>query len=650
MEALNPSPKDTFHVGQITINQVKDRIYFTRCEYVDNTLRTRCDLYFNYLDPQGNLVGRPIEVAELNQRNSTLTHPSLGWDPVREREVLYFASDRPGTRGNMDIWRSELVRGRFTPPTNDLAINTKGNEITPFYQNGILYFSSDGQPDRYGGYDIFYTPDPQSSKPFNLGQKINSSADESYYSRNEEGNLAYFSSNRLTSNTLGIRDDLKESGSQDIYYYLISKPSCTLEVNAFSACPGSGATAQQALDDVTVRLFDITEGEKPAGRQGIEPSFTGENNYRFDHVLRPNRKYRLVGTRDGFAPQEQILDFLDGRRPCVAGVENIELHFRCDQPLLEVRVYQQKQEVRDAVVRIIPVSGGNQSLRGQSKKAASGAQIPCGVENNWSVSYADEKRIAPFTEATPIEFDQTYLIIADLDRPEGLGLGFTWYEASSESDVFCGKACRDMVSIDLETIPNVQLFFEAGVPGPDPYDVSNLSYLMTLDRYQKRKALYLEQFPASDRSEGNLARRAQLEQFFSEQLDQSFPAFYEFLQQATDLLCQNIPITLEAKACTTPGSVRLSQRQEEYIQHLLNRRLESIQQELLGFGLSRERWDGLFRFKSVKQTCEESGQLPTSAPEAWLEQEKDGLSPASIDSAPGRRVELSLKIGQGIEN
>lgn len=642
LTSINPSAKDTFHVGQTTLNQARDRLYFTRCEYVGQTLQTRCDLYYHQLDPQGNPIGNAIEVTELNLRSSTLTHPSLGWDPVREREVLFFASDRPGTRGNMDIWRSEWIDGHFTAPTNELVINTPGNEITPFYQNGVLYFSSDGQPDRYGGYDIFYTPDPQRREPFNMGQKINSSADESYYSRDKDGNLAYFSSNRLATYTLGVRDDLKESGSQDIYYYLILKPSCTLEVSAFTDCSGN----RKALEDVTVTLFDITEGDNIDRQTGMEPSFYGDHTYRFDNVLQPDRKYLIVGTRDGFETQRQVLDFLDGRRPCENGIETVALDFSCDAPTLEVQVYHQNLELHNAVVHIIPlVENARNGAVTSEQKVASGAQIPCSTTANWQLSGTGQQVTGPLTESVPIAFDQTYLVLAQERQLNGVLYGYGIYRASDESDVFCEKTCRDVFRVDVELLPDVKLFFEKGMPGPDPYDVSNLSYLMTLDRYQRRKTAYLDQFPA-----GATQHQAELELFFNEELDQSFPAFYEFLQQATDLLCQNIPITLEAKACTTPSTVTLTPKQQTYMTHLANRRLESIYQELLGFGLSTERWSDLFTYKTVSGPCEAEPQVPPAVMDAWLEHENAGIAPFHIEAARSRRVELSLSIGKKTEN
>ncbi len=44
---------------------------------------------------------------------------------------LYFASDRPGGKGELDIWVSERANGNWQPPRNVAAVNTPDNEGWP---------------------------------------------------------------------------------------------------------------------------------------------------------------------------------------------------------------------------------------------------------------------------------------------------------------------------------------------------------------------------------------------------------------------------------------------------------------------------------------------------------------------------------------
>jgi len=92
--------------------------------------------------------------------------------------------------------------GIWEKPVNlGTSINTEGSEISPFLSEDKrrLYFASDGHGGA-GGMDIFmaerlYDSWLVWSKPVNLGNKINSSSFDAYYSIYGDS-LAFFSSNR----------------------------------------------------------------------------------------------------------------------------------------------------------------------------------------------------------------------------------------------------------------------------------------------------------------------------------------------------------------------------------------------------------------------------------------------------------------------
>jgi outer membrane protein OmpA-like peptidoglycan-associated protein len=73
-------------------------------------------------------------------------------------KTMYFASNRPGGEGELDIWTSELAPdGSWEQPVNcGNEINTAYDENTPFYdpETEALYFSSIGHMSM-GNYDIF---------------------------------------------------------------------------------------------------------------------------------------------------------------------------------------------------------------------------------------------------------------------------------------------------------------------------------------------------------------------------------------------------------------------------------------------------------------------------------------------------------------
>jgi outer membrane protein OmpA-like peptidoglycan-associated protein len=166
---------------------------FTACNRSDGL--GRCDLYWSirrgdkWSTPQN--MGRPINSAYRE------TQPSI----TPDGRTLYFASDRPGGKGNHDIWVSyKDSADHWTVPENlGDSINSTGTEMSPFIHpdNQSLYYSSDGLIG-LGGYDIFVSrrnKEGKWRKAVNLGYPINTNRDEIGLVVNARGDKAYFASN-----------------------------------------------------------------------------------------------------------------------------------------------------------------------------------------------------------------------------------------------------------------------------------------------------------------------------------------------------------------------------------------------------------------------------------------------------------------------
>lgn len=99
--------------------------------------------------------------------------------------TLYFASDRPGGFGGIDLYvtKKDPKSGQWSVPQNlGPKINTKGNEKTPFIHSDseTLYFSSDGHYG-FGKMDIFYVRKDEKGEwddPVNIGSPINGPDDD----------------------------------------------------------------------------------------------------------------------------------------------------------------------------------------------------------------------------------------------------------------------------------------------------------------------------------------------------------------------------------------------------------------------------------------------------------------------------------------
>ncbi|MFT5245838.1 MAG: hypothetical protein ACI943_000572 [Gammaproteobacteria bacterium] len=164
-------------------------VYFCDCG-TDN----RCSIM------RGEWKDGKIEGSEklINVNKSEYTSTMPHWAIVGGREVLFFVTDRAGGEGKLDIWWSELQGGQPQPPVNcSDKINTPDNEVTPFYLDGHLYFSSDWHVG-FGGFDVFKSKGVHRDfgEADNLGYPINSAANDLYYSYFSWANTGYFASNR----------------------------------------------------------------------------------------------------------------------------------------------------------------------------------------------------------------------------------------------------------------------------------------------------------------------------------------------------------------------------------------------------------------------------------------------------------------------
>ncbi|HRF41117.1 MAG TPA: hypothetical protein PK198_20135, partial [Saprospiraceae bacterium] len=124
--------------------------------------------------------------------------------------------------------------------------NTPGNEETPFFRDGTLYFSSDGHP-TFGGYDLFFTVwDGTSwSAPANMGAGYNTSVDDQSLSLDAEGYKGF-----LTSNRAGGRSLRSKTCCDDIYAFEIARISANLVVGVFD-------DAKKPLNGTSIGLIEM---------------------------------------------------------------------------------------------------------------------------------------------------------------------------------------------------------------------------------------------------------------------------------------------------------------------------------------------------------------------------------------------------------
>ncbi|MFN8208670.1 MAG: OmpA family protein [Bacteroidales bacterium] len=136
------------------------------------------------------------------------SHASLTKDGKR----LYFASNRNGGQGEMDIYYSDkLANGEWGPAVNiGPVINTPLSEDSPFItaDGKTLFFASQGH-ENMGGFDLFKSDinaNGEWSAPVNLGFPVNKTDDDLFFVPVGDGSSGYMALYEKTG-----------FGDQDIY-------------------------------------------------------------------------------------------------------------------------------------------------------------------------------------------------------------------------------------------------------------------------------------------------------------------------------------------------------------------------------------------------------------------------------------------------
>ncbi|MEY4927893.1 MAG: hypothetical protein RI894_2329, partial [Bacteroidota bacterium] len=194
--------------------------------------------------------------------NSSTTMPFV-LDAGRGDDLLYFASNRKGSKGGYDIW--SVVRhpeGTYDNLQNLADINTVTDELSPFVdKEGMLYFSSNGHPS-YGGYDVFsYQVVEQEPIIKNLGKPINSPADDLYFNTNSTGTNGFLVSNRVGTR---VFDENNPTCSDDIFTVKIMRKKPIKDKTTPKNPVANSTMGKEVRKDIIVEGSDPAFADKPA--------------------------------------------------------------------------------------------------------------------------------------------------------------------------------------------------------------------------------------------------------------------------------------------------------------------------------------------------------------------------------------------------
>lgn len=224
------------HSGNVAYDEVNQCVYLTYGD-PNSFSEILSQIYVSYY--RNGKWSTPKKLGRnINLPNYTSTQPAVAHKDGTT--LLFYASNRPGGSGGMDIWYSVVDGDKFSPSVNlGSPVNTVGDEITPFYcdATGELYFSSDYHYG-YGGFDIFCSEGfrDQWTKPENLGGKMNSPANDLYFTVNTNDTLSGF----LTTNRKGS--------------YFIADNTCCNDIYSWQRTPDTIPVEKPKRDSIVVKV------------------------------------------------------------------------------------------------------------------------------------------------------------------------------------------------------------------------------------------------------------------------------------------------------------------------------------------------------------------------------------------------------------
>ena len=294
---LSPRLSTNLHDGPANIDTTDKKIYLTRL------LRTPKNEVLQIFVAEMNADKiQKTQPFEHNSNEYSLIHPTFS----DNNQLLFFASNQPTeNKGGFDIYycQKKTDGSWANPKPIEGAVNSIGNELFPYYRNGVLYFSSDGHYG-YGGLDLFSSKSTDNYDIVtNLHAPINSHDDDFsiMFIDDEKG---YFASDRPGG-----------KGLDDIYGFeaiagLEKQQLKTISgVFEFNKLPQAGAL---------IALYDENGTE-------IMRVITNENGFYSFSNLEPDKSYSIRPIEDNDYGEIYIID--EDKKKVMLLDKNASFHF-----------------------------------------------------------------------------------------------------------------------------------------------------------------------------------------------------------------------------------------------------------------------------------------------------------------------------------
>lgn len=355
--------KENLHLGKIAYSSLTYTYYFTGCEQSAKT-GVRCDLYTAKVE-NGKIGEIEKMPSPVNGLGINTTQPAVRMDTARKMDLLYFASERPGGQGGLDIYYTyyQKRQKRWKEPRNmGRLINTPDTDCSPYFDNytGSLFFSSDGHA-TMGGLDVFQSRfiDKRFQRPINVGAPINSPQDDLDFVLGSDTTSGFVVSNRP-----GGTPYFHETCCDDIWEFkaLPPKPfNCDLALSVSGEADTIPSDFQIVLATEDLKTHKITMD-----------TLTLEDG-RLNFPLDKDRRYTFRYKGSGIVTDS--LEFVTGHNAKTNSVSRV-IELEKDEPEILVIPDEIPTEDKPFVLKNVQYEYGSSELTPQAKRIVELSLVP----------------------------------------------------------------------------------------------------------------------------------------------------------------------------------------------------------------------------------------------------------------------------------
>ncbi|GAB3828529.1 OmpA family protein [Pontibacter rugosus] len=279
-----------YNEGSACLSRDGNTLYFARCEAPDGY--GNCDIYKATKQADGSWGQIQNLGAKVNS-DAWDSQPSLS----KSEDTLYFASDRLGGFGLSDLYFTHKnKKGEWQPAQNmGPVVNTRESEVSPFFhpKYQVLYFSSRGQLNNFGDFDIYKTYQVQGhwQEPRNIGPLVNG-----------RGSEYYFTIDAASKNLYYARSETDDIQNLDLYSFPLPMEAHPLAVTKVEGTLKDSVT-NKPLSGV-ISIIDLENGIEISSKY-IRP----DGSFEFDLI--DNTNYMILIQSPDFFTIERELQLKD---------------------------------------------------------------------------------------------------------------------------------------------------------------------------------------------------------------------------------------------------------------------------------------------------------------------------------------------------